>query len=46
MEGYGLGLTAIRGQRAPSTEELYKKARTVARPRSRRAIPIWQRDNQ
>ena len=25
MEGYGLGLTAIRGQRAPSTEELYIK---------------------
>jgi iron complex outermembrane receptor protein len=24
-EGYGLGLTAIRGQRAPSTEELYIK---------------------
>jgi iron complex outermembrane receptor protein len=25
MEGYGLGLTAIRGQRAPATEELYIK---------------------
>jgi iron complex outermembrane receptor protein len=23
MDGYGLGITAIRGQRAPSTEELY-----------------------